>query len=297
MSTQSGTVRIVETFGKYSATWGAGLHCLLCPCFFQNIAGTMSLRLQEIRVRCETKTKDNVFVATQISVQYQIKADKVAEAFYRLSDPQRQIEAYVFDVIRSEVPKATLDELFTLKEELSERVKMALKENMESFGYEIMSTPITDIDPDQKVKDAMNEINRQERLKDAAREEAEGRKIILVKDAEARAAKITIEARAEADAKELQGQGLARQRQAIIDGLQESVQLFKKGLPGAETSQVMDLILLTQYFDTLKDIGTAKGANTLFIPSDPGNVKTLTTQFRQGILEGNMAIKGTKNKV
>ena len=218
-STQTGTVRIVETFGKYSSTVTAGLNILWCPCFYQNVAGTMSLRLQEMKVRCETKTKDNVFVVCQVSVQYQIKMDKVQEAFYRLSDPVRQIEAYVFDVIRSEVPKATLDDLFVLKEELSNRVKEALRSNMESFGFEIISTPITDIDPDAKVKQAMNEINRQERLKQAAREEAESRKIILVKDAEARAQKITIEARAEADAKELAGQGLARQRQAIIDGM------------------------------------------------------------------------------
>ena len=199
----------------------------------------------KLRVRCETKTKDNVFVTCQISVQYQVKPEKVQEAFYRLSDPVQQIEAYVFDVIRSEVPRATLDDLFVLKEELANRVRMALKENMEAFGFEIIATPITDIDPDREVKAAMNEINRQERLKQADKEQAEASKIIMVKDAEARAQKITIEARAEADAKELNGQGLARQRQAIIDGLQESVQLFKKELPGTQTRQVMDLILLT----------------------------------------------------
>eukprot|EP01084_Bolivina_argentea_P275808 470459_1 len=297
-STQSGTVRIIETFGKYSHTATAGLNILLCPCLcYQNIAGTISLRLQEIRVKCETKTKDNVFVVVQISVQYQVKLDKIEEAHYRLSNATEQIEAYVYDVVRSEVPKATLDNLFILKEELSLRVKQQLKENMESFGYEIIATPVTDIDPDIKVKQAMNEINRQERLKLAATEEAEARKIIMIKDAEAKAQKIIIEATAEADAKELQGQGLARQRQAIIDGLQESVKIFKQGLPGADTSTVMDLILLTQYFDTLKDIGSTSSCNTLFIPSDPGHVKTLAAQFRQGILEGTSALKGGKNQI
>merc|ERR1712096_92462 len=189
--------------------------------------------------------------------------EKVQEAFYRLSDPVQQIEAYVFDVIRSEVPRATLDDLFVLKEELANRVRMALKENMEAFGFEIIATPITDIDPDREVKAAMNEINRQERLKQAAKEQAEASKIIMVKDAEARAQKITIEARAEADAKELNGQG--------------------------QTRQVMDLILLTQYFDTLTAIGTAKNCKTLFIPSESQDAKGLGAQFRQGILEGNSA--------
>ena len=295
-STNTGTVRIIEAFGKYSHPAEAGCHLLCFPCCWQNIAGTVSLRLQELRVRCETKTRDNVFVTTQVSVQYQVKMDKIEEAFYRLTEPEKQIEAYVFDVIRSEVPKATLDNLFVMKEELSQRVKEQLKDNMEAFGYEIISTPVTDIDPDSAVKQAMNEINRQERLKQAAKEEAEARKIILVKDAEAKAEKITIEARAEADAKELNGQGLARQRQAIIDGLQESVKLFKEGVPGADTSTVMDLILLTQYFDTLKDIGSTANCNTLFIPSDPGNVKNLSAQFRQGILEGTAAARRS-NKV
>ena len=292
-STQTGTVRVIEAFGKFSHIATAGCSCLIFPCCWQNISGTMSLRLQELKVRCETKTKDNVFVVTQVSVQYQVKLDKIEEAFYRLTNPTQQIEAYVFDVIRSEVPKATLDNLFTMKEELSMRVKEQLKQQMDQFGYEIIATPVTDIDPDIKVKEAMNEINRQERLKQAAKEEAEARKIILVKDAEAKAKKITIEAKAEADAKELNGQGLARQRQAIIDGLQESVKLFKEGIPGADTSTVMDLILLTQYFDTLKDIGATANTNTLFIPSDPGHVKALSTQIRQGILEGTQA---TMNK-
>ena len=293
-STSTGTVRIVESFGKYSYTARPGLSCLICPCIYQTVAGTMSMRLQEIQVRCETKTKDNVFVTTQINIQYQVKMDRIEDAFYRLSNPQEQIRAYVFDVIRSEVPKATLDNLFIMKEELSLRVKEQLKANMEAFGYEIISTPVTDIDPDIKVKEAMNEINRQERLKQAAKEEAEGRKIILVKDAEAKAEKIKIEARAEADAKELNGQGLARQRQAIIDGLQESVKLFKEGIPGADTSTVMDLILLTQYFDTLKDIGSTANCNTLFIPSDPANVGSLSKQLRQGILEASSALKSNK---
>ena len=298
-STETGTVRVISKFGKFSHISEAGCACLIFPCCWQTIAGTVSLRLQELKVRCETKTRDNVFVATQVSVQYQVKLDKIEEAFYRLTNPQQQIEAYVFDVIRSEVPKATLDNLFTMKEELSNRVREQLKVQMEQFGYEIIATPVTDIDPDVKVKEAMNEINRQERLKQAAKEEAEARKIILVKDAEAKAEKITIEAKAEADAKELNGQGLARQRQAIIDGLQESVKLFKEGIPGADTSTVMDLILLTQYFDTLKDIGATANTNTLFIPSDPGHVRALSGQIRQGVLEGteaamNKGIKGNK---
>ena len=142
-STQTQTARIVERWGKFSHTATAGLSWLICPCFYQTIAGTVSLRIQQLRVNCETKTRDNVFLKIEVSIQYKIKADRIEDAFYKLTDPKEQIEAYVFDVVRSEVPKMTLDESFIMKEELSDRLKMQLKNAMEQFGYEIIATPVT----------------------------------------------------------------------------------------------------------------------------------------------------------
>merc|ERR1719163_1943341 len=158
---------------------------------------------------------------------------------------------------------------------------------MAQYGIQILATPITDIDPDAGVKRAMNEINRQERLKKAANDKGEAMKIMMVKEAEALAAKIRIEAEADADAKELAGQGLSRQRQAIVDGLQESVNIFTKGVPGADATTVMDMIMITQYFDTMKDIGTNSRTNAIFMPHQPGAISDISSQLRQGIMEAS----------
>ena len=288
-STDTGSTRVIARFGRFARATTPGCNVLVLPCCWETIAGTLSLRLQQLNVKCETKTKDNVFITIQTSIQYQVLPDRVEDAFYRLSDPKKQIEAYVFDVIRSEVPKVDLDNVFLLKEELSERVKAQLKAQMEKFGFEIISTPVTDIDHDIAVKNAMNEINKQERLKQASKESAEAKKILAVKDAEARAESTRIQARAESDAKYLSGQGLARQRQAIVEGLQESVKIFQEGVPDADSNTVMDLILLTQYFDTLKDIGSAPNSHTMFVNSQPGTIQDLVSQMRMGIVEGNLA--------
>mmetsp|Transcript_107021 Transcript_107021/g.130548 ORF Transcript_107021/g.130548 Transcript_107021/m.130548 type:complete len:292 (+) Transcript_107021:129-1004(+) len=286
VTTHTKEIRVVERCGKYDRGLGPGCAILWLPCCWEQVRGTLSLKLQEFKVRCDTKTKDNVFVKFQVSVQYRVQNNKIREAFYKLTDPKRQMESYVFDVIRAAVPKKELDHVFTSKKEIGLAIQNELKETMTKFGYEIVSTPVTDIDPDPGVKDAMNEINKQERLKQAAKAQAEGRKIASIKDAQANAEKVRIEAQAESDAKQLSGQGLARQRQAIIDGLQESVKLFKESIKDADTSSVMDLILLTQYFDALKDVGLAT-SSTLFIPSNPSVVKKLADQMRQGILANN----------
>lgn len=288
-TTQTSTVTIVERFGRYQRTQRPGIGCLWAPCCCMDaIGGTLSLKLQQIDVDCDTKTKDNVFVKMRCSVQYLVVPDRVEDAFYQLSDPKHQIKSYIFDVLRAEVPKVTLDELFLVKERMAVAVKDGVGKAMNRFGYEIVATPITDIDPDRGVKAAMNEINRQERLKKAAHDKGEAAKILMIKQAEAAAAKIRIEAQADADAKELAGQGLSRQRQAIVDGLQESVNIFTKGVDGADPTTVMDMIMITQYFDTLKDMGANSRTNTIFIPHQPGGISDLSNQLRQGIMEASV---------
>ena len=286
-SVQTGTVKIVERFGKYSHVAHPGLNWLMCCT--DGTVGPISLKLEEMRVQCKTKTKDDVFILIQVSVQYQILPQKVYDAYYKLSKPKQQIEAFVFDVVRSEVPKATLDEIFVLKEKLQNKIREQLRENMSQFGYQIIAAPVTNIDPDASVKAAMNAKQTEVRRAEADETRARSEKVDKILRAEAEAEKIRIEAQARADQKYLQGQGLSRQRTAIIEGLQDSVTKFKEGMPEVETTAVMDLILLTQYLDTLKDIGCANNSSTVFVPSNPSCVKDIVGQMRQGILEGNAA--------
>ena len=285
-STQTGSVKIIERFGRFKEIARPGLGCLICPCFCVDaVAGSVSMRVQQVDVRCETKTRDNVFVGVEVSVQFKVIKDKIKESFYELSDIKHQIRSYIFDVIRSEVPKVKLDDLFLLKEKLAEQIKNGVGEAMNKFGFEILATPITDIDPDPGVKAAMNEINKQERLKKAANDKGEAHKILLVKQAEAEAQKIRIEAEADADAKELAGNGLSRQRQAIVDGLQKSVNAFTHDVEGVNPNTVMDMIMITQYFDTVRDIGANTRTNAIFVPYAPGAVSAVGEQLRQGIME------------
>lgn len=282
-STQTGSVKIIERFGSFKKIQRPGLGWLI-PCVDQ-VAGIVSLRVQQVDIKCETKTEDNVFVFVNVSVQYIVRPDQIHDSFYKLTDVKHQLTAYIYDVIRAEVPKVGLDDLFIMKEQLSSAIKVGVGKEMMKYGFEILATPVTDIIPDKGVKAAMNEINRQERLKKAATDKGEAAKIIAIKDAEAKAAKIRIEAKADADAKELAGQGLSRQRQAIVDGLQESVNLFTKGVPGADPSTVMDMIMITQYFDAMQTVASHSKTNTIFMPHQPGVIGDLTSQLRQGIME------------
>jgi len=234
------------------------------PCLCQNLAGTVSLRVQQLDVRCETKTKDNVFVQITCSVQYQVIPDEVYTAFYTLTDPHSQIEHYVFDVVRATVPKISLDELFETKDEIAHTVKNELEKVMSSYGFEILQALVTDVDPAQKVKNAMNAIMEASRLKDATIHKAEARKISVVKAAEA-----------DAESKALAGAGIARQRLAIVDGLRDSVLHFADDIEGASAKDVMDMVLVTQYFDTLKELGNNPNISTVFVPHDAkGSVRT-----------------------
>ncbi|KAF5807186.1 putative Band 7 domain-containing protein [Helianthus annuus] len=271
------TVAVKENFGKFDDVLEPGCHCV--PWIFgRRIAGHLTLRIQQLDVKCETKTKDNVFVNVVASIQYRALVDKANDAFYRLSNTKAQIQAYVFDVIRASVPKLNLDDTFEQKNEIAKAVEKELEKAMSAYGYEIVQTLIVDIEPDERVKRAMNEINAAARLRMAATEKAEADKILQIKRAEG-----------EAESKYLSGLGVARQRQAIVDGLRDSVLGFAVNVPGTTAKDVMDMVLVTQYFDTMKEIGSASKSSAVFIPHGPGAVRDVATQIRDGLLQGNAA--------
>lgn len=265
------TAAIVERFGRFKKVSGAGLNFKI-PLIDQ-IAGRLSLRVQQLDVRVETKTKDNVFVLVVVSVQYHVLPNKVVDAFYKLQNPQEQITAYVFDVVRARVPGVQLDQLFEMKDDIANAVKTELDVVMDDFGYGILKALVTDIDPDAKVKVSMNEINAAQRMRLAAVEQAEADKIRVVKAAEA-----------EAESKALQGRGIADQRKAIIDGLRESVENFSNAVDGVKSQDVMNLVMMTQYFDTIKDLGNNGKSNTILIPHSPAGMGDLSEQMRNAMI-------------
>ncbi|KAG6410577.1 hypothetical protein SASPL_128639 [Salvia splendens] len=275
------TVAVKEQFGKFEEVLDPGCHCLPW-CFGYQVAGILSLRLQQLDVRCETKTKDNVFVNVVASIQYRALADKASDAYYKLSNTKEQIQAYVFDVIRASVPKLDLDSTFEQKDDIARVVESELEKAMSAYGFEIVQTLIVDIEPDAQVKRAMNEINAAARLRLAATEKAEAEKILQIKRAEG-----------EAESKYLSGLGIARQRQAIVDGLRESVLAFSENVPGTTSKDVMDMVLVTQYFDTMKEIGASSKSSAVFIPHGPGAVKDIATQIRNGLLQGESAMSSS----
>lgn len=271
------TVAVKERFGKFEDVLDPGCHCLPW-CFGYQVAGELSLRVQQLNVRCETKTKDNVFVTVVASIQYRALAEKASDAYYKLSNTTSQIQAYVFDVIRSSVPKLLLDSAFEQKNDIARAVEEELEKAMSGYGFEIVQTLIVDIEPDAQVKRAMNEINAASRLRVAANEKAEAEKILQIKRAEG-----------EAESKYLSGLGIARQRQAIVDGLRDSVLAFSENVPGTSAKDVMDMVLVTQYFDTMKEIGASSKSSAVFVPHGPGAVKDIASQIREGLLQGNAA--------
>lgn len=270
------TNKIVERFGKFKRVAKPGLNWRIL--FVDRIAGLVNLRIQQLDVKVETKTKDNVFVHIIVSVQYFASPDNVYKAFYSLENTRAQITSFVFDVVRARVPSIILDEVFEKKDDIALAVKSELAAMMDDFGYNILKALVTDIDPDAQVKASMNEINASQRMRVAAAEKGEADKIILVKAAEA-----------EAESKALQGKGIADQRKAIIEGLSESVDEFQKNIPGANAQDVMNLVLITQYFDTLKDIGAHSRSNTILIPHSPSGVKDFGDQIREAMITANTA--------
>ncbi|BAB89922.1 putative hypersensitive-induced response protein [Oryza sativa Japonica Group] len=265
------TVAVEEAWGRYDAVLGPGCH-FVPWCVGRRVAGYLSLRVQQLDVRCETKTRDNVFVTVVASVQYRALADRAYDAFYCLTNAHAQIQSYVFDVIRASVPNMNLDEVFGQKKEVARAVEEELARAMTMYGYEIVQTLIVDIVPDEVVRRAMNDINAAARLRVAAAERAEADKIQQVKRAEG-----------EAEAKYLAGVGVARQRQAIVEGL-------KRFVPNEK--DVMDMVLVTQYFDTIRDIGATSRSSTVFIPHGPSAVRDMAAQVRDGLLQATAAAGG-----
>jgi regulator of protease activity HflC (stomatin/prohibitin superfamily) len=267
---QTAEVAVITRFGRYLRVAQAGLNWKV-P-YIDKVDGRLSLRVNQMSLTMETKTKDNVFVTIPISVQTRVRPEKAFEAYYALSDPEAQIKAYVEQVVLGHVPGMMLDDVFASQSSIAAAVKHELDVDMAAFGYEIVNVLVTDIIPDPKVKTAMNDINAAQRSQVAANARGEAEKILVVKKAEA-----------EAESKALQGQGIANQRRAIIEGLRGSIEDFQKTLGDASAKEVMQLVLVTQYFDTLKSIGEQDKTNTLFVSHAPGSVQGFSEQILQAI--------------
>jgi regulator of protease activity HflC (stomatin/prohibitin superfamily) len=263
---------IIERFGKFSSIRSAGLQFKI-P-IIDRIASRLSLRIQQLDVVVETKTKDDVFVHLKISVQYQILANKVYDAFYRLQNPHEQLTAYIFDLVRAEIPKMILDDVFEKKDEIAIAVKTDLKEAMLDYGYDIVKALVTDIDPDASVKEAMNRINAAEREKVAAQHEGDAQRILIVE-----------RAKAEAESKRLQGKGIADQRREIAKGLEESVDTLNKA--GINPQEASALIVITQHYDTLQAIGATSGSNLILLPNNPTAASNMLNDMTASLLAAN----------
>jgi regulator of protease activity HflC (stomatin/prohibitin superfamily) len=271
---------VVQRLGKFSRIAAPGLNFKI-P-YLDSVVANISLQVQQLDVKVETKTKDNVFVQIPIAVQYKVMPDKVYDAFYKLSDPVKQIESFVYNVILGHVPKMTLDETFDQQSQIAIDVKNNLDASMAEFGYSIVKSLITDLVPDEKVKAAMNDINAAQREREATVSRAETEKMLLVKKAEA-----------EAESKRLQGEGIANQRKAIVEGLRDSVEKFSASVEGTTPKDAMAMVLLTQYFDTLKEVAGTNRSNTIMMPHTPNALTDLFAQFRNAIITGDIAAKAT----
>lgn len=259
------SVAIVERFGRYQKTATSGIHVRL-PFGIDKIAARVQLRLLQSEIIVETKTKDNVFVTLNVATQYRVNEQNVTDAYYKLMKPESQIKSYIEDALRSSVPKLTLDELFEKKDEIALEVQHQVAEEMSTYGYIIVKTLITKVEPDVEVKQSMNEINAAQRKRVAAQELANADKIKIVTAAEA-----------EAEKDRLHGVGIAQQRKAIVDGLAESIQELKEANISLNEEQIMSILLTNQYLDTLNTFAT-KGNQTLFLPNTPSGVEDIRTQ-------------------
>lgn len=281
------TAAIIERFGKFHSIRQSGLHIKI-P-LVDRISGRLSLKIQQLDVIVETKTKDDVFVKLKVSVQFKVINNKVYDAFYQLDYPHDQITSYVFDVVRAEVPKMKLDDVFERKDDIAIAVKSELNDAMMDYGYDIIKTLVTDIDPDEQVKAAMNRINASEREKIAAQYEGDAQRILIVE-----------KAKAEAESKRLQGQGIADQRREIARGLEESVEVLNN--VGINSQEASALIVVTQHYDTLQSIGEHTNSNLILMPNTPTSGSDMLTEMTTSFLASNkmgeaMKIENIKNGI
>src|SRR5579871_1010258 len=275
---QTAEVAIVQQLGKFARVAGPGLNWKT-P-FLETVVQRLSMKVQQFEVQVETKTQDNVFVQIPVSIQFKVIPDAVDAAYYKLSDPVKQIESMVYNVVLGHVPKMKLDDTFINQADIAKDLRDSLDASMREYGYTIVKVLISDIVPDPKVKAAMNDINAAAREREATVSRAETNKLLLVKQAEA-----------EAESKRLQGEGIANQRKAIISGLKDSVEDFAKTVPGSTPQDVMQLVLMTQYFDTLKDIAANDHTNTILVPHSPNALTDLFSQIRNAIVTGTELTK------
>ena len=278
------TAAVVERFGRFQSIRQSGLQIRI-P-LVDRIAGRLSLKIQQLDVIVETKTKDDVFVKLKVCVQYMVIKDKVYDAFYKLDYPHDQITSYVFDVVRAEVPKMRLDDVFERKDDVAIAVKSELNDAMINYGYDIIKTLVTDIDPDLQVKEAMNRINASEREKIAAQYEGDAARILIVE-----------KAKAEAESKRLQGQGIADQRREIARGLEESVEVLNK--VGINSQEASALIVVTQHYDTLQSIGEETNSNLILLPNTPQAGSDMLNNMVASFTASNQigeAMKNSKKK-
>lgn len=279
------TAVIIETFGRFGSIRQSGLHFKI-P-LVQRIAGRLSLKIQQLDVIIETKTLDDVFVKLKVSVQFKVIKNKVEDAFYKLDYPHDQITSYVFDVVRAEVPKMKLDDVFVKKDDIAIAVKSELNDAMVNYGYDIIKTLVTDIDPDAQVKAAMNRINAAEREKTAAQYDGDAARILIVE-----------KAKAEAESKRLQGQGIADQRREIARGLEESVEVLNK--VGINSQEASALIVVTQHYDTLQSIGQETNSNLILLPNSPQAGSQMLNDMVASFTASNQigeAMKNNKKKL
>jgi regulator of protease activity HflC (stomatin/prohibitin superfamily) len=269
------TKEIIERLGRFHRLANPGLN-FKWPILDKRV-WKVELRVQQLIVTVETKTKDNVFVKVPVAVQYRAIPERAADTYYQLTDDQKQLTSYVLDVVRAKVPTLALDEVFEKKDDIAAAVKGHLDETMKNFGWEVLSALVTDVDPAENVKAAMNEIQAQSRLQVAAQAKGEANKILTVKNAEA-----------EAESKRLQGEGIANQRKAIVEGLRDSVKQFQDAT-GVNANDVLRLVLLTQYFDTLKEIGVSAGSKVIMLPHAPAGMADIADQITKSIISGEEA--------
>ena len=278
------TAAIIETFGRFTSIRQSGFHLKIPG--VQRIAGRLSLKIQQLDVIIETKTLDDVFVKLKVSVQYKVIRDKVYDAFYKLDYPHDQITSYVFDVVRAEVPKMKLDDVFVKKDDIAIAVKSELNDAMMEYGYDIIKTLVTDIDPDAQVKAAMNRINAADREKTAAQYEGDAQRILIVE-----------KAKAEAESKRLQGQGIADQRREIARGLEESVEVLNR--VGINSQEASALIVVTQHYDTLQSLGEETNSNLILLPNAPQAGSNMLNDMVASFAASNQigeAMKAAKKK-
>ncbi len=276
------TAAIVERLGKFHSVRHAGLQ-LKIP-FIDRIAKKLNLRIQQLDVLIDTKTLDNVFIKMKISVQYQVIRNQVADAYYKLENPENQITSFVFDVVRAEVPKLKLDDVFVRKDDIAVAVKGELQEAMNSYGYDIIKALVTDIDPDEQVKHAMNRINAAEREKTAAEYESEAQRI-----------RIVAVAKAEAESKKLQGQGIADQRREIAKGLEESVRMLNN--VEINSHEASALIVVTQHYDTLHSVGANNRSNLVLLPNSPTAASGMLNDLVVAMTTANAVGEANKGKL